>query len=193
MKIVGILGTAREGNYTGKAFDLVMDELESQDRVEVDSFRPEHMILPWPGTTHAFDDVMRMQKSISSSDGVILATPEYHGSFSSTLKFLIENMGFPSALAGKPVALLGVASGQIGAIKSLEQLRGVCSHVGALVLPGGVSVAQVNRVFDQDGNCLDEKMEDRIRGVARHMVDFIERTVCPAIALERMVREPGAR
>ena len=58
-------------------------------------------------------------------------------------KLVIENLGFPSVLAGKPVALVGVAAGRIGAIKSLEQLRGVCSHVGALVLPGAVSVAGV--------------------------------------------------
>ena len=48
---------------------------------------------------------------------------------------MIENMGFPSVLAGKPVSLLGVAAGRIGAIKSLESLRGVCSHIGAIVLP----------------------------------------------------------
>ena len=74
---------------------------------------------------------------------VILATPEYHGSFAAMMKLVIENLGFPSTLAGKPVALLGVAAGRIGAIKSLEQLRSVCSHVGAIVLPGPVSVANV--------------------------------------------------
>jgi NAD(P)H-dependent FMN reductase len=30
---------------------------------------------------------------------IVLATPEYHGSFSSVLKLVIENLGFPSALA----------------------------------------------------------------------------------------------
>ena len=36
------------------------------------------------------------------------------------MKLVIENLGFPSVLAGKPVALLGMAAGAIGAIKSLE-------------------------------------------------------------------------
>lgn len=40
------------------------------------------------------------------------------------IKLVIENLGFPSPLAAKPVALLGVAAGQIGAIKSLESLQG---------------------------------------------------------------------
>jgi len=40
-----------------------------------------------------------------------LATPEYDGSLSSVMKLVIENLGFPSVLAGKPVALMGVGGG----------------------------------------------------------------------------------
>ncbi len=32
------------------------------------------------------------------------------------MKLVIENLGHPSVLSGKPVALLGVASGAIGAV-----------------------------------------------------------------------------
>ena len=88
-------------------------------------------------------EVDEFVEKVSRATGVIFATPEYHGSFSSVTKLAIENLGFPSVISGKPVALLGVAAGAIGAIKSLEQLRGVCSHVGAIVLPGPVSVAGV--------------------------------------------------
>jgi FMN reductase len=105
------------------------------------------------------------------------------------MKLFIENLGFPSMLAGKPVALLGVAGGQIGAIKSLEQLRSVCSHVGALVLPGSVSVPNVRSVFDEEGNCLDERIEKRIRNVATSLMNYIHDHVCPKFTLEQMVRE----
>ena len=105
------------------------------------------------------------------------------------LKCVIENLGFPSTLAGKPIALLGVAAGQIGAIKSLEQLRSICSHVGAIVLPGPVSVAGVNRVFDESGRCTDEAVEKRVRSVATAMLQYLEDHVCPKYALEATVRE----
>ena len=75
------------------------------------------------------------------------------------------------------------------AIKSLEALRGVCSHVGSVVLPGPVSVAGVQKVFDQDGNCLDERVESRIRGVATGLLHYISDNICPRMALESMVRE----
>jgi chromate reductase len=104
-------------------------------------------------------------------------------------KLVIENLGFPSALAGKPVALLEVAAGRIGAIKSLEHLRGVCSHVGALVLPSVVSVAFVQKVFDANGRCLDAAVEEQVRGVATTILDYVHGYVCPRVTLERMVRE----
>jgi len=148
---------------------------------------PRDFQLPQPGL-EANAQAESVRKSVAAATGVIFATPEYHGSMSSVVKEVIENLGFPSVLAGKPVALLGVAAGQIGAIKSLEQLRSVCSHVGAIVLPGPVSVAGVQKVFDGHGKCQDPNLEKRIRGVATNLVDFIHQHICPRVALEAMVR-----
>ena len=149
--IVLISGSVRPGNYTGKALALVTDEIRKHSDIVAEQIDPAGMNLPLPGTGGSSSDGVRLRESVSSATGVILATPEYHGSFSSVIKLVIENLGFPSALAGKPVALLGVAAGQIGAIKALEGLSSVCTHVGAIVLPGPVSVANVNRLFDAEG------------------------------------------
>jgi len=104
------------------------------------------------------------------------------------MKLMIENLGFPSAMAGKPVSLLGVAAGRIGAIKSLEQLRGVCSHVGAIVLPGPVSIANVKQAFDEEGNPTDAAAEQQIRRVATSLRDYINQAICPAYSLEALAR-----
>lgn len=188
MKIVAVSGSVRPGNFTRKALDLVIDELGKRKEVRVEVFDPREMRLALPGLTTDDPAVEKMQVAMREATGVILATPEYHGSFSSVIKLVIENLGFPSGVSGKPVALLGVAAGQIGAIKALEHLRSVCSHVGAIVLPGPVSVAGVQQVFDDQGRCLDEKIEARIRGVATHLIDYIQTNVCPRMALEAMVR-----
>jgi len=193
IRIVAIPGSVRPGNYTGKALALVMDELATLDHVAPQRLDPAGLDLPVPGCQPRDPDALRkLRDSVAAAAGVILATPEYHGSFSSVIKLVIENLGFPSVLSGKPVALLGVAAGQIGAIKATEQLRSVCSHVGALVMPGTVSVANVQQVFDEAGHCLDPRIEKRIRSVASNLVDYIRGNVCPRIALEQMVRERDA-
>ena len=49
----------------------------------------------------------RCGKRSRDATGLVFATPEYHGTYSSVTKLIIENLGFPSVLATKPVALLG--------------------------------------------------------------------------------------
>ena len=188
-KIVCISGTSRPDNYTSKALAVVTAELELRGHspIVVDA---RDLTLAFPGQDPT-PDGERLRAVVGDCGGVVLATPEYHGGFSAMTKLIIENLGFPSLLAGKPVALVGVAAGRIGAIKSLEQLRGVCAHVGALVVPGSVSVAGVRAAFDEDGNCLDEGTEAALRGAAGALVDFLKNYVCPRYVLESMAREDG--
>lgn len=191
LHLVALQGSVRPGNNTAKALRLLADEVTRHDGVTLEIIDPTHLHLPLPGQGTS-DDVAALQAHLQSADGVILATPEYHGSFSSVMKLLIDNLGFPSALAGKPVALVGVASGRVGAIKALEHLRSVASHVGALVLPGPVSIAGVRRAFDEDGNLYDTRTEERLRGVIHALVHYIRTTTCPRMALENMVRGVAA-
>ena len=188
IRIAVLCGSVRPGNYTRMAVDVVTASLSEHPDVSVDLVDPSELDLPPPGLEAASDSVSELQEVVGGATAVILATPEYHGSFSSVMKLIIENLGFPSVLAGKPVALLGVAGGSIGAIKSLEQLRGVCSHVGAIVLPGPVSIAHVRSVFNEDGECLDAGVEGRLHGLSENLLAYIQQNLCPRMTLEAMVR-----
>ena len=189
IRIVAMIGSSRPGNATGKALAVTMDELRKDADISVDVIDPAGLDLRAPGSQNA-DVVKALQEKVTAATGVILATPEYHGSYSSVIKMLIEHLGYPSTLSGKPIALLGVAAGTIGAIKSLEHLRSVCSHVGGIVLPGPVSIAGVHKIFDEEGKCLDPSVEKRLRGLGRNLTDYIRQNICPRVALEQMVREP---
>jgi NAD(P)H-dependent FMN reductase len=184
--IVCISGTSRPNNYTSRALAVVVDELKTR-QLETTVFDGREITLSFPGYPRT-GDAERLQAAARDSAGVVLATPEYHGGFSAMTKLILENMGFPSVLKRKPVALLGVAAGRIGAIKSLEQLRGVCAHTGALVLPASVSIAGVQRAFDEDGRCTDSGVESSLRGLAEGLEEFIQDYVCPKFALEDLVR-----
>ncbi len=192
IKIVTICGSVRPGNYTAKALAVALDELKKYPDVEVNAIHLEELDLPLPGMeARKPAAIEEFQTTVKGATGVILASPEYHGGISSPMKLAIDNLGFPSVLADKPVSILGVAAGVIGAIKSTEQLRGICSHVGALPLPMVVSVAKVQQVFDEDGNCLDENMDSLIRSSARNLIEFIKDTVCAKVSLEEILREQG--
>lgn len=185
--IVTISGTSRPGNYTAKALELVNDEL-SKAGLEVDFFDATELELAFPGHPTT-TDAKRLADAVRRAGAVVIASPEYHGSFAAMTKLIIENMGFPSALKGKPVALLGVASGRIGAIKTIEQLRAVCGHTGALVLPNPVSVAGVRQIFNEAGECSDPEVEQMVRGLAHTTMEFMRDYVCPKYELEAIVRD----
>ena len=189
LKIVIVVGSVRPGNYTAKAAALVADELGKDPDVAVDVIDPSVLELPPPGVDPESAVAREIQEKVKAASGVVLATPEYHGSFSSVMKLVIENLGFPSVLRGKPVALLGVAAGSFGAIKSLEQLRSVCAHVGAIALPLPVSVAGVQKAFDADGSPTDSAVDKRVRGVGTGLMDYLRNNVCPKMQLEQLLRE----
>ncbi len=190
--IVIINGSVRPGNYTAMASALVADEIRKDGMFGVDVIDPAALDLPLPGTRPGDQSTRILMEKVGGAAGVVLATPEYHGSFSSVMKLVIENLGFPSVLSGKPVSLLGVAAGAIGAIKSLEQLRSVTAHIGALPLPLPVSVAFVQKAFAPDGRCLDPAVEKRVRSAATNLLNYLRGHVCPALQLERLLREGAA-
>ncbi len=186
-KIVTISGTNRPNNYTFRALDIVNEELRNAG-IEPVVLDARELSLSFPGHSPTGDE-KKLKTVVKEAAGIILATPEYHGTFAAMTKLIIENLGFPSALSGKPVALIGVAGGKIGAIKSLEHLKGVCSHIGAIVIPGSVSIAGVQQVFDETGQCTDEKTRKSLQDVAYSLLNFLDNYICPKFALEEMVRD----
>ena len=189
MKIATILGSLNNNGSCAHALNIVIDELQKDQNIELIRIEPNGYTLPFPGQSLPNSDTKKLQSDLSDADGIIFATPEYHGSMSSIVKLIIENLGYPSVLSGKTVSLVGVAGGSIGAIKSLEQLRSICSHVGAIVLPGPVSIPKAHSVFDKEGKCLDAKVEKRLRALANEMIKYAAKHICPIHPLEEQVRE----
>lgn len=187
IEIVTMSGSVRENNYTNRALAVVVDELQKHPGVIVHQVDLGEIDFSLPGRPLRDPKVQEFRQMVRNATGVVIATPEYHGSFSSLIKLAIENMGFPSALKRKPVALLGVASGRIGAIKSLEHLRSVGSHVGAMVLPSLLSLDKVRDRFDETGHP-DEETDAQLRSLANTLLDYIQEAVCPKVVLEDMIR-----
>lgn len=188
--IVCISGSNRPNNYTSRALAVTTDELRARG-AETITIDARDLTLPFPGQADTSDS-LRLRDLVREAGAVVLASPEYHGSFSAMTKLIVENLGYPSVMAGKPVALLGVAAGRIGAIKTIEQLRGVCAHTGAIVIPGAVSVAGVRGAFDAEGRITDDGTEKALRGLAAALINFMQDYVCPKYALEALVRQEAA-
>ena len=171
-KLAVILGSVREKSNTRLAMDITIDEVKRLD-CELDLIDPTGIQTESLGKPFADDIREDLQNRIRQADGIIMCTPEYNGCFSYVLMAVIENLGYPSALDGKPISMLGVASGRIGAVKSLEHLRLVCGHLGAIVLPWPISIEEIHKKISPTS--VDEKTEELIRSVPKGMVEYLKK------------------
>lgn len=116
-------------------------------------------------------DVFRLREEVMQATGVILGTPEYHGSFSGVLKNAIDLMGFKE-LEAKIVGLVGVSGGRMGAVNALNGLRVVGRSVHAWVVPEQVSIPQAWKEIDESGRVRDAAIEERLKQVGRQVARF---------------------
>lgn len=95
--------------------------------------------------------IKKLRKLVKESDGVVLATPEYHNGMSGVLKNALDFLG-SEHFANKPVALLAVAGGGKGGINALNNMRIVGRGVYANVIPRQLVLDP--HCFDYDANTL---------------------------------------
>lgn len=174
MAIVALINSSvQRRNYTAFILNIVKEELE-HNNLAVIEINLKEFSLPFPGEEIINDDSSRMRDLLKRADAYIVGCPEYNGSFTAKLKLMVENAGFPSLFKGKPIGLIGLASGLLGATKSLEQQRTLFSHIGGFVLPRVVSLSLIEKCFDDVGNCINEKTEIDIRMAAQNLISFLK-------------------
>jgi NAD(P)H-dependent FMN reductase len=115
--------------------------------------------------------VERFRADLRAADGIILGSPEIHGSFSGVLKNALDLTG-SDEFEGKMVGLVGVAGGQMGAVETLSQLRTVGRSLHAWVVPDQVSISDSSSAFDQRGEPVRPEIGNRLRSVGRQVAHF---------------------
>src|SRR5207249_9466971 len=116
-------------------------------------------------------DVQRLRDDVQRAQGIILATPEYHGGYSGVLKNALDLMGFEE-FEGKMLGLVGVSGGGMGAFGAMNNLRAVGRALHAWVIPEQASIPEAYKVFDESGTLKDSALEKRLKEVGRQVARF---------------------
>ena len=162
VKLVSIAGSLRAGSYSHQA--LAIATRTAQDLgAEVTTLDLRQLTLPFcNGSDHYADypDVVRLREAVKAADGLILATPEYHGSVSGVLKNALDLMRFDE-LSGKVMGAISVLGGQANN-NALNDLRTIARWVHAWVIPEQVAIGQAWKAFDDNGQLVDDKLAERL-------------------------------
>lgn len=118
----------------------------------------------------------RFRSQLISTDGFIIASPEYNASMSGVLKNLIDWVSRykPQPLKGRHGLLLSASPSMAGGNRGLWALRIPLEHLGARVFPDMFSLAQAHEAFGDDGKLRDAKLQKWFEGTVDCFIESVE-------------------
>ena len=171
VKIVGIGGSLRPNASSYQALAVAIQRVQALG-ADTQVLDLRQMNLPFCNGEKEYPDypdVMRLREAVQEADGLILATPEYHGSVSGVLKNALDLMSFDQ-LSGKVTGLISVLGGQSNS-NALNDLRVIMRWVHGWVIPEQVAIGQSWKAFDKDGKLLDDQLSQRFDQFAESLVE----------------------
>ncbi|HBQ34118.1 NADPH-dependent FMN reductase [Brucella anthropi] len=176
--VLGIGGTARKGSSTERLLRASLAAAEEAG-AEIDIVTGEDLLLPIyaPGSEERDERAQRMMELYRRMDGIIIATPAYHGSMSGLVKNALDytedlrsdqRVYFDDCAVG----CICAAGGWQAAGQTLTAMRAMAHALRGWPTPYGAMVNTSLPIFDEKGKLSDESVATQLRIVARQVVDF---------------------
>ena len=178
-------GSLHEASITRVVINHIADNLLA-DGCEVNTldFIEDPLPLFNPDTVWDQDYYPILKQQIVAADVIVLGTPDYHGSISSTLKNFLDH--FWKEFAGKLFATV-VASHEKG-LTVHDQLRTGARQCDAWGMPYGV--AFMEKVDVKDGQVASDELRNRLE-ILRHDIQVYGRLLADQRAADLAGTAPG--
>jgi NAD(P)H-dependent FMN reductase len=162
LHVLAVAGSLNPGSVTRATIDDLATRLTGED-VSVDALDFHDCPLPLfdPKQAWGRPEYQALKERVMKADVIVLGTPDYHGSISSTLKNFLDH--FWKEFSGKLFVTI-VASHEKG-LTVHDQLRTVARQCYAWVMPYGVSLQEKLDVID--GQVATDALKDRLAMLAR--------------------------
>lgn len=120
--------------------------------------------------------VIELLGAVRRADGLILASPAYHGTMSGALKNALDYLQFlagddPPYLDGRAVGILSTGAGTQAAVQTVNALRDVVHALRAWPTPIGVPIHGARGTLTEDGQ-IDERTTEMLRAMGAQVVEF---------------------
>lgn len=180
LRILALGGTPYPGSSTEKAL-AVASRAAGAEGAQVITFGgaelarlPHYLTAP----ANQCDDACRLIEAVRSCDGVLIASPGWHGSIAGFVKNALDYLEETAKdrrpyLDGLPVGLIATAYGPQAAASTLATLRSIAHALRGWPTPLGAGVNCSGGIFDGDV-CVDEKAARQLQMVGRQVVGFAD-------------------
>ncbi|HEY3209788.1 MAG TPA: NAD(P)H-dependent oxidoreductase [Actinomycetota bacterium] len=129
----------------------------------------------------------RLLEEIRRADGLIIASPGYHGALSGMVKNALDYLedtrdDDPPYLEGKAVGSIATATGWQATMSTIMSLRSVVHALRGWPTPMGATINTAREVFDQAGECVDPVARFQLELVGQQVVEFARMRAAGAAA-----------
>jgi NAD(P)H-dependent FMN reductase len=179
-RLTGFAGSLRRGSYNRALLEAAAELVPDGSSLEVLSIAD----IPLYDADREAEEgvpaaVTRMQESIASADGLLIASPEYNNSIPGVAKNVIDWLSRPPdeigrVFGGRPVALLGASPGGFGTVLAQAAWLPVLRTLGMRVWPGPRIMVSRAHERIEEGRLTDEQTRERLREFVRGFAEFVE-------------------
>ncbi|HEY9236868.1 MULTISPECIES: NADPH-dependent FMN reductase [Phenylobacterium] len=177
--IVGIGGTVRPGSTSERALAVALRAVEAgggETRLLGGDFLARLPIFN--PSDHTRDPAqLELAEAVRAADGLIVASPGYHGSISGMIKNALDSLEVlrddaRPYLTDRAVGCIITADGWQAAGTTLTALRSIIHALRGWPTPFGAALNAASGLFDADGACIEAKDAWQLATVGEQVLDF---------------------
>jgi NAD(P)H-dependent FMN reductase len=185
MKIEIIAGSPRVNSVTRRVALHLKSWLSQHTKHEVDIIDMKDWTIPpmqsvWVSPDRTPAEFRPLAVRVFNADALILVTPEYNGSYSPSLKNLLDH--FPKQ-HHKPFGIVTASPGAMGGIRASQQLLLLIPALFGIASPYMLIVPGVDKKFSPDGDLLDESFQNTVHNFLTEFVWLSERIVAEKVTV----------
>jgi FMN reductase len=176
--IVGLGGTMRPGSVTERILTIALDAVAALG-AETALIGGVDLLMPMydPAERDFSPAALRLVDLVRRCDGLIIASPGYHGTISGMIKNAIDHIEMLRCdprpyLEGRAVGCLVSAHGWQATGTTLTALRSVVHALRGWPTPFGAAINAAQPLFDEAGQCTNAAVRGQIELVGRQVLEF---------------------
>lgn len=169
-----VCGTHREDSNSEKitkVYEELLKKRKEDVRVLMLKGLPKDFLFEdtFSEGSEGFNQIVK--KYISSADKFVFIIPEYNGSYPGILKAFVDAV-HPKEFWNKRACLVGVSTGQAGALRPLDHFTDVLHHLKVEVLSDKPKLSVVHQYLTENGELTNELYKKRISDQIEKFLQF---------------------
>jgi chromate reductase len=159
LRVLGLSGSLRKASYNTALLRAARELTPPGVRLDIHNLSSIPMYNDDVRLSGYPPSVVELREAIRESDAVLITSPEYNRSVPALLKNAIDwaSRRPDQPFKDKPIAIMGVSNGALGAAFANYHLRQIFVYLDATMLNGPeVMIGHASTKFDDNGRLTDE-------------------------------------